>query len=216
MAGGILAQQVRHTVLFVVGNASSPATGDASIKTYLEGLGYTVTYLDDDSVTGSETGYDCVLVSDSVNHVTISSYLTFSTMPVITLEYLSWKNHKLATDATEDASQTNMDLILDTHPIAGTLSNGAISIFSSAATIRNTKNTSVLGSGATVIFESPVGSGRACIFTYENGTTLAGTPYVTALARRVALPFEYGQWSNLTTTAKEIFARSVQWAMGVI
>ena len=209
----VLDNQTDYSILFVVSNSSSPISGDASVKTHIEARGYTVTYMDDDSLTGAETGYDCIIVSDSVSSSKISNKLKESTIPVLILEYLNLVDSCLASSVSTDTGETQWRLIDDTHRIADGYSNGLITVFSSSSSVRHTSSTSNLGSGADVVFDSPDSTGRPSIFVYESGAIL--TDGEVAANRRGYMPFETTNWSILNSDAKAIFDNMVDWCLGI-
>ena len=212
-AGALLQGQENLTVLFVVGDDSAVASGDSSIKTHIENRGYTVTYIDDDDLIGTESGYGCILISDSVNSNTISNKLKDSELPILNLEYLSLTANCLSSSVSTDSNETEWELIDDSHPIASGFSNGDITIFSSASLVRHTTSTSNLGSGADVIFNSPDGVNRPSVFVYESGAALVGGD--TTNSRRVYMPFEHSNWAIFTDDAKDIFDNALDWALGI-
>jgi YD repeat-containing protein len=73
--------------LLVVGNPASLGTRDTWLKTQLQNLGWTVTVGDDDTVTsGSATGEQLIVLSESVTQTGVNTKFTSVAVPLITAE----------------------------------------------------------------------------------------------------------------------------------
>ena len=210
---GILSQGSQaKSILFVIGNPSSPNGNDANQKLHMEARGYTVTYIDDDLALGTETGYDCILISSSVSAGSVGAKFKNSSIPVVVAEHSVWDEMEFISGSfSTDTNMTDWNLVDDTHPIAGSLTNGVLTVWTAT---NNLRYSSSPASGADVVFESPDAAGRACLFVFEQGATLDDT--TTAPARRVAISLAAAAWADRNTTCEAIFDRAIDWAMNII
>lgn len=202
-------------ILLVVGNAASPTTGDALIKTILEGMGYTVTYVSDEAAE-DVTGMDGVVIAESVAGATLGSKYATVAVPVVALEqaYLDDMGFCTTADIGQQATQTQVSWLSTTHPIAdgpfGTFS-GTTTIFGSPATLGRYDFTGG-GAGsqeniASITADSTIIVCAAC----DEGTSLL---IGNAAAKRAFIWPQDAASASLNSDGTNVLKNAFAWAFG--
>ncbi len=157
-------------VVMVVANPGSLSTGDSAVKSRLEGLGLTVTVLDDDGITASASeGASFVVLSSTINSNVVGATFVGVVQPVWvakpwSLDDMGMTGLVSGTDfGTTSASTVT---IADAgHPLAAGYT-GSVQVTTSSKTM-----SWGLPSGDADIVATA--AGRATTFVYQAGDTLA-------------------------------------------
>jgi subtilisin family serine protease len=199
----------RGQALFV--RAASPAPGDIAVRDRLVGIGFDVTERSDSALLASDAaGKDLVVVSGSVSSTTVGNKLTNVTAPVLSMEAFIFDDMKMTgpvsgTDFGSLGSQTQVDIVDPTHPMARTLSG-----LRTASSSAGTYNWGVPGAGAAVVGLLASGT-RASVFGYQVGSAMVG---MTAPGRRVGLFVDTIAAGAFTPDGRSLFDAAVYWAAG--
>jgi hyaluronoglucosaminidase len=194
-------------LLFIVGSLPLPS-GDALTQQRLEFLGYPVAVLvAAPSTTADATGKAAVIVSSTVASGAVSTKFRDVTIPVATYESFLFDDMGMATSVGEEFSQSNVNTVAPTHPMAAGRS-GSVKVYKVPDRLR----WGVVGAEAQVVLTMPNAADRAVLFGYEQGATLvSGTP---APARRAAWFLGDNGVESLSTDGLAIFDASVRWLLG--
>jgi len=176
-------------ILFIYANDPVMQPGDDAIKAYLEGLGHTVTYFDDDEneadTEAAAEAADMVFISESVGSGKIRTEITEIAIPMVVNEAWGWDEMGLCTltsgaeDQGVDVATTDIEIIAPGHPLTAGLT-GTVTVLTDITGERGIAriSTGTPGSAATVIAQATLSDGAtyACLFVYEKGAELAVTP----------------------------------------
>jgi len=183
---------------FLIGSPASPNTSqDTPFKTFLEGKGHVVTYIDDaELLTHDYTQYDIVLVSETCS--VGSGYLNkiiSDKRPAVLTENHFYGQLIASSDATAFLSYT-INITNNTHYITQPFLLGDLQVYSSSSGIQGVYN---LLPGTTEL--AKIGTNSALV-VQEYG----GVRYVF-----------FGPYLGnvLTDIGRDLFYRSIEWAVGV-
>lgn len=199
------------TALLVVNNSASPTTTDAFIKTILEGLGFTVTYI---SASASEDlTKDFVFLAESPSSVTLGSkYSTFAG-GLVTAEMGVVDDDDLSAGAAHNVGSFTDIVIVDSgHPIAAGLS-GTVTVLGSSSVVNLSDYADLPGAAQIVADGTTTGGTSSPYYAYEAGDTMANSHV--AEGRRVAIgwiPDSGG--STLTADGIALLEAAITWASG--
>ncbi|MFB0525286.1 MAG: hypothetical protein ACETVZ_07070 [Phycisphaerae bacterium] len=162
--------------------------GDDTLKAYLEGLGHTVTYFDDNEneadMEAAAAAADVVFISESVDSKNINNKITEIETPMVITECWAWYEMGLCTptpgaDDSIAVATTDIEIIAPGHPLAAGLT-GTVTVLTDIAGDRGNAriSTGIPGSAATVVAQATLSDGHtyACLYAYEKGAELAVTP----------------------------------------
>jgi hypothetical protein len=191
-------------VVMVVGNPAALSTGDSAVKSRLEGLGLSVTVLDDNGITASASeGASFVVVSSTANSNVVGDTFAGVVQPVLVAKPWSLDDMGMTglVGGTDfGTTSANSVLIVDeAHPLAAGY----------------TGSVQVTGSNKTMSWGLPAGdadiiataSGRATTFVYQPGDTLAdgstaaGCRVTYSLFQSAPSSFTADGWTMFDTTA---------------
>jgi hypothetical protein len=195
-------------IRLVVADGSAPTSGDAALKSYLEGKGHTVTYHNDETAVGDLTGIDLVVVGESCAGATVGSKYLNVTIPVITFEQAHLAAMNMAAASGNVSSQTDITITGD--PIGHGFANGDLTI----STSETFNYGASLGAGGQS-FATNVGfSLQHTGFIYEQGADLVSG---TAAGKRGFLCLKDAMWagSTINSDGLTIFDALLDWALGV-
>ena len=209
-----------QNVVLVVGTPGSLSNRDTWMRDRLQAAGWTVTIVDDDSMTsGSLTGKQLVAISESVGGTgltTTGTVLVSAAIPVVAAESFIYDELGMTGTGTNQgstASQSSLDLTTAgaAHPLGADLAQGNVTTATSATM---THGWGKPNTNAVVAATLTGDATKATIFGYDTSATMVTG---TAPARRVGF-FYYG--GNGATTfndnASKLFDASVQWAANSI
>jgi len=186
-------------------------SGDAAVRSRLEGYGYTViVVLDTASSAADATGRDLVIISSTAESVDVSSKFRDVTVPVIVYEPWIFDDMGMTgptewVDYTWIADQTQLDIIDPGHPLAAGLSG--------TLTVSNVVDVMTMGvpnANAARVATQAGDPGWYTIFAYETGASMVG---VTAPARRVGYYLNNAMPDTLTEDGRALFDAAVNWAL---
>ena len=205
--GGGTGSGCNKEVLFVVGSTNLNSS-DATVKSRLESLGYTVTVGDDYYCkTEDANGKGLVLISATVNSGYVGSKFRDVAVPV-----LCWESYLYDDMGMTGSSYGTQGYVYSTtiqtsnHPLAAGLS-GTVNVLNSWSTI----SWGNPGQEAVRIASVPGNSSRSMIFAYEAGATMVG---MAAPARRAGF-FLYTNTGNyMTSNGLQLLDAAVIWAIG--
>jgi regulation of enolase protein 1 (concanavalin A-like superfamily) len=196
------------SALFVT-NSTTLGTGDTAIRNRLDSLGYNVTVKDaPSSTTADATGKTLVVVSSTITSTDVNTKFRTVTVPVVTWESgifddLGMTGTVSGTDFGTQASQTQVNVVASTHPMAAGLS-GLVSASASSAYTWGVPN-----ANAARVATLSGNSTRYVMFGYDSGAAMPG---LSAPARRVGLFLGDTTATSLTANGWALFDASIRWA----
>jgi len=203
--------------------------GDDALKAFLEGLGHTVTYLDDDedeaTTEAAAAAADAVFISETVSSSNIRDEITEVETLMVVAEPWAWDEMGLTEgggSGTEVAT-TDIEIVEPGHFLAAGLS-GTVPVLTDITgpdwgTARF--GMGIAGAEATVIATATLSDGQTYdfIFVYEKGAKLAqapadGSPQVAADIR-VCLGFDVRSYPLWNENAYALFEAAMNYALGL-
>lgn len=211
-------------ILFITADPTNPQ--DAVIKNFLEGLGHTVTYIDDNedepTTESAAAAADLVYISESVSSGQISTEITEIETPMIVAEPWAWDEMGLTDGGgggTEVAT-TEITIVDPGHYLAAGLS-GTIQVLTGIGDTEIARfGNGLPGIGATVIATATLSDELTydVLFVYEKGSTLAVSPAdgspQTAADTRICMFYDLRSISLLNENAYALLAAAVNYALG--
>jgi thermitase len=198
---------VTRKALLVVGSTTL-SSGDSSIKSRMENLGYTVTVQDDDtSASSNATGKDVVIISASVSATAVNTKFRDVAVPVVSAEDGLYDDMKMVNLASVDQNLTTGQtqvVMGSTHPMAAGLI-AQLPVYTSAYDMGWGKP----AASAVKIATLPGDSTKALIFAYDKGATMVG---LTAPARRAGFFIRDTGSTLLNTPGIQLFESAITWA----
>jgi len=204
--------------------------GDEAIKAFLESLGHTVTFFDDDedeaATEVAAAGADVVFISETVSSGKIREEITeVETLMVIT-EAWAWDEMGLTEGGGSgvDVATTDIEIVAPGHFLAAGLSGTAPVLTDITGPVSGTARFSmgVAGPEATVIARATLSDGLTydVVFVYEKGAALAqppadGSPQVAADIR-ICLGFDYRSYPLWNDNAYALLEAAVNYALGIV
>jgi hypothetical protein len=192
--------------LLVVGSATLN-TGDAAVKSRLEGLGYAVT-LKTVAVTADATGKDVVVITSTVTAADVNTKFRTVSAPVIVWESILYDDMGMVDLAANEGSYSaeNNINVSGTHALTAGLLAGTYSSYSSSDMISWGKP----AASAIKIANLSSDSSLTTIFAYDKGTQMVG---ITAPGRRIGLMLGDVGASKLGWAGGLLFNAAVTWAV---
>ncbi len=187
----------------MVGDASTLLVGDLPFRNRLDGLGFTVELIDDDTLSSAAVFDDAslVVVSSSVVPSKIPSWMATLPLPILNAEAYIQFTLRLATSPAEQGNVTTMGIVDGDHPLAGGLDGNVV------VQQANPAGLAYPVAAATVIARIP-GADKSSLYGIETGAALTTG---TAPARRVGFFTSYGSQSKLTTAGWTLFDAAISW-----
>ncbi len=208
-------------ILFV---ASMTAEGDDALKAFMEGLGHTVTYLDDDedeaTTEAAAAAADLVFISESVGSGGIKNEITELEVPMIVGEPYAWDEMGLTEGSGGDdlAVTTDVEIVDPGHYLAAGLS-GTVAVLTEILEGGNLGK-GITGPEATVIATATLSDGVTydVIFVYEKGAALPVAPAdgsaQVAADIRIGFGFHANNFPALSDNAYALLGAAVDYALG--
>ncbi len=211
--------------LFAVGS-SNLGTGDSAVKTRLESLGYTVTVqvANNGLLTSQADGKAVVVISSTVNDGNVTNKFRHVAVPVVAWEPLVFDDMGMTGTTSNThfgtlASQTQVNIVTPSHPMAAGLSSGApVPVASPASTFAWGKTNANAVKIAALLSDAT----KFPIFGYDAGANMPGADGVSAgldaPSRRVALFMsDTTAASNFgNTNGGPLFDAAIKWAAEVV
>jgi hypothetical protein len=205
----VVTQPVAGFNIFWLSNSSNPSGSDNTIINHLESAGHTVTTESDQASPSPPTDiltYDLVILSEAVagSSAPGADYLN-TDIPLLSFEAYCLDEMEMAGGHTDDTAETQIEIVDDTHLIAGGLANGTHTITNS-----NTYNwQSSLGPDFHLVGET-VG-GNPLLGYYDEGDE--GTGSFTMPNKRAFFTIRLAAMSGITATGLDIVDGIVEWLM---
>lgn len=191
------------TIGLVVGNAASPTTGDALLKTRIESAGWPVAYVDDaDAVPTGRRGF---VLSATTDAATVGTKYDAVTVPVLTINHNLWDDNRLAANVGASTA-SSADYDLEAHAVTTGLAD-PLTVLTAAQAQRGVLNASI-AAGGTVVARPGADAGRGAAWVVETGGTLTSG---TAPARRAALFLPDAWLPLLTAGGQQLVENLVNW-----
>ena len=172
-------------ILFISSMDTTHKAGDDALKAFLEGMGHTVTYLDDNEVDAAmrtaAAQADLVFVSESVGSANVRNKITAVDTPMVIAESWAWDEMGLTTGAGggQNAVTPNIQIVAPGHPLAAGLA-GSVPVFTALTGARGAARfgNGLAGKDATVIARATLTDGATydVLYVYDKGATLAVAP----------------------------------------
>ncbi|MHC4558944.1 MAG: LamG-like jellyroll fold domain-containing protein [Planctomycetota bacterium] len=200
---------------------------DALIKTFLEGLGHTVTYFDDNedepAMETAAAAADLVYISESVSSSNVRDKITEIETPMIVGEPYAWDEMGLTSGGggVSEVVSTNITIVNPGHFLAAGLS-GTVPVLTGIGEIEIARfGTGIAGGQASVIATATLSDDQTydVIIVYEKGAELAvapndGSPQIAA-DMRICMFFDYIAQPLLNENAYKLLAAAVNYALGM-
>ena len=209
-------------ILFV---SSMTAVEDDALKAFMEGLGHTVTYIDDDedeaTTEAAAAAADLVFVSESVGSGGIKNEITEIEVPMIVGEPWAWDEMGLTEGSGGDdpAVTTDVEIVDPEHYLAAGLS-GTVAVFTEILAGCNLGK-GITGPEATVIATATLSDTVTydVIFVYEKGAALPVAPAdgsaQVAADIRIGFGFHANCYPVLSENAYVLLGAAVDYALGL-
>ncbi len=205
---------------------------DDALKAFLESLGHTVTYFDDDGTAldmkAAAAAADVVFISESPGSAKVQAKINEIATPMVVGEPWAWDQMGLGTLTTGASAEgvnvatTDIEIAAPGHPLAAGLT-GTVTVLTGLTGPRGTArfSTDTPGSNATVIARATLSDGVTydVIFVYEKGATLPllpadGTPNKAADIR-VCFGFDELSYLVWNENAFKLFEAAINFALGI-
>ena len=218
-------------ILFIV-NDPTLATypHDAVIGDFLEGLGHTVTYFDDNEseadMEAAAAAADLVWISESVGSGNVNTKITEVEIPMVVGEPYAWDEMGMTLNSpcqTSDVATTDIEIINPSHFLAAGLS-GTVTVLTDITGpdgVAQFANGKVGGQG-TSIATAKLADGQTYdqIVVYEKGAELAVNPTdgsgPTAADIRIGMFFHYYGHTMLNDNAFKLMEAAVKYVLAPI
>ncbi|MBN1806276.1 MAG: hypothetical protein JW837_13595 [Sedimentisphaerales bacterium] len=217
-------------VLFISSMDETHLPGDDMLKAFIEGLGHTVTYFDDDedeaTTEAAAAEADVVFISESVSSGQIRTEITEIETPMVITESWGWDEMGLITGGGVDApdvATTDIEIVAPGHPLAAGFT-GTVSVLTDIVSERGPARFGghgAAGGAAIVIARATLSDGLTwdIIFVYEKGAELPvppadGSPRQAADIR-VCLGFDEQSYLVWNENAFTLLEAAINFALGI-
>ncbi|UCG58515.1 MAG: LamG domain-containing protein, partial [Phycisphaerales bacterium] len=213
-------------ILFVSSLETDHMPGDDAIKAFFEGLGHTVTYIDDDedepTTEAAAAAADLVYISESVGSGAIREEITEIETPMIVGEPYAWDEMGLTTDTARNQipDSVNITIVSAGHPMAAGYS-GDVPVFTGLSG-GDLIPVGTTGGGAVVIATASGDrqTDAHVLFVYEKDAALAappadGSPQVAADTRIGFFAASPVAQELLSTEGQDLLSAAVDYALGM-
>ena len=216
-------------ILFVSSMDPAHMPGDDALKAFMEDLGHTVTYFDDDESEAdtevAAAAADLVFISESVGSGGIRTEITEIETPMVITECWGWDEMGLTSGggAGQNVVTTDLEIVAEGHPLAAGLS-GTVPVLTALASERGTARfgNGIAGDEALVIAQATLADNETydVIFVYERGAALPvapadGSPQFAA-DTRVCLGFDEQSYLVWNENAYALLRAAIDCAMGTL
>ena len=222
------AEAVGADILFISAMDGGEAGADDDLKAFMEGLGHTVTYFDDDedeaATEVAAAAADLVFISESVGSGGIREEITEVEVPMIVNEMWAWDEMGLTHGggADEVTVTTNIEIVDPGHYLAAGLSGTVAFLTDLTSTLGECRlGKGIAGDEATVIATATLADGETydVIFVYEKGAALPVPPTdgSAQIAADVRVCFGFHEYCDpvLSDDAYALLEAAINYALGV-
>jgi hypothetical protein len=217
-----------ENILFIAALEDTFMPGDDALKAFIEGLGHTVTYFDDDEneedTEIAAAAADLVFISESVSSGDIRTEITEIETPMVITEAWGFDEMGLTLGTGEgvNVETTEIEIVNPEHPLAAGLS-GTVSVLNDITSERGTARftSGRAGDDATVIARATLSDGVTydVIWVYEKGATLAVAPEDgsgrEAAEMRVCFGFDEQSFLAWNDNAYFLLEAAINYALGI-
>jgi hypothetical protein len=166
----------------VVAVSTALTTMDTAVKTRLEGLGWTITLVDDDAAAPSTAGYGLCVFAESCLTASLGTKYNHYGIPLVILDTSPVVNFDMSSNSGGNATAATAVTVLDaTAPMANG-KTGTVTVLASGCI---GYMAAPFGAGVDLVLSLSGNSAQVCGFTYEAGAALLNSH--TAEARRAQL-----------------------------
>ncbi len=215
-------------ILFVSSLQEEHMPGDDALKAFMEGLGHTVTYFDDDESEAdtevAAAAADLVFISESVGSGGIRTEITEIETPMVITECWGWDEMGLTSGggAGQEVATTDIEIVTPGHPLAAGLS-GTVTVLTDITSDRGAARfgQGIAGDEATVIATATLADGQTydVIFVYEKGAALPVPPAdgsePFAADTRVCVGFDEQSYLVWNDNAYALLEAAIKYVLGV-
>ncbi len=202
----------------LIGGAGSASASDNAIAQFLNGLGYDVTYYDDEpgnrpNAATLAAEQDLVIISSTVTSSNIAGEFRNQPVPVI-----HWESALNSTARVPLASsglvvtESQINILDNNHPITAGLALGTIDAFTTPSLMSIAR--APLGTDAALLATRGGDTNDYAIIAADTGDELLGG-YI-APDKRVYLYLEDASWLNATSATQQILQQAVAWTAGTV
>ncbi|HUV67361.1 MAG TPA: fibronectin type III domain-containing protein, partial [Sedimentisphaerales bacterium] len=216
-------------ILFISAMDPAMMPGDDALKAFMESLGHTVTYFDDNeseaATEAAAAAADLVFISESVGSGNIRNEITEIQTPMIITEAWGWDEMGLTSGggAGQDVISTDIQIVAPKHVLAAGLS-GTVPVLTDIAGDRGPARlgNGIAGREATVIARATLTDGQTydVLFIYEKGAALPVAPAdgsaQVAADMRICLGFDEHSYLLWNENAYALLRAAIRYALGMI
>ncbi|MEI2639835.1 MAG: hypothetical protein V9F03_12705 [Microthrixaceae bacterium] len=193
-------------VLLMVANPAGLNSMDTWAKTRLEAKGWTVSPVDDDTVTLAQADTaDLVVVSPSISS-SKSAVVAGTTTGLVSGSVGGWDELKMVTGQNLVTGSTSVDIVDGAHPAAGGLSEGNVVTSTTGAS----HSWGLIGADAQIVATITGEVSKPAVFSYDLGDRLVDGSK--ASGRRVSWTQFSVTPADVTVDANTLFDAAVDWA----
>lgn len=203
-------------------------SGDDALKAFMEGLGHTVTYIDDDedepTTEAAAAVADLVYISESVGSGGVRDEITEIETPMVITEAWAWDEMGLTEGGGSgvEVATTDIEIVEPGHYLAAGLSGTVPVLTDITDPVSGTARFSmgIAGEEATVIARATLSDGQTydVLIVYEKGAALAQAPSdgsdQVAADIRVCLGFDRRSYPLWNENAYALFEVAINYALG--
>jgi len=203
-------------------------SGDDALKAFMEGLGHTVTYFDDDEseadTEAAAIAADLVFISETVGSGGIRNEITEIETPMVINEAWAWDEMGLTEGGGSgiDVATTDIEIVDPGHYLAAGLSGTVPVLTDITDPVSGTARFSmgIAGEEGTVIARATLSDGQTydVLLVYEKGAALAQAPAdgsdQVAADIRVCLGFDRRSYPIWNENAYALFEAAINYALG--
>jgi hypothetical protein len=216
-------------ILFISSMDPTHMPGDDALKAFMEKMGHTVTYMDDNeaqaTMRDAAAQADLVFISESVGSANVREKITDIDTPMVITECWAWDEMGLTEGggAGQEAVTPDIQIVVPGHPLAAGLT-GSVPVVSDLTSARGAVRfgNGIAGKDATVIARATLTDGQTydIIFVYDKGATLAvpptdGSPQVAANIR-VCLGFDEQSYLVWNDNAYALLEAAINYGLGIL
>jgi len=202
--------------------------GDDALKAFIEGLGHTVTYLDDDAdekeTEEAAAAADLVYISESVGSAKVRLEIPEVEVPMVITEAWAYDEMGLTLGTGEgiDVASTDIEIVLPGHPLTAGLT-GTVTVLTDLQSSRGPArfSTGRASEDATVVARATLSDGGTydVLWVYEKGAKLAvppadGSPQIAADIR-VCLGFDEQSYLAWNENAYKLLQAAINFGLGI-
>jgi hypothetical protein len=216
-------------ILFISSMDPTHMPGDDALKAFMEKMGHTVTYMDDNeaqaTMRDAAAKADLVFISESVGSANVREKITAIDTPMVITECWAWDEMGLTSGggAGQEVVTPDIQIVAPGHPLAAGLT-GSVPVLTDLASTRGAARfgNGIAGKDATVIARATLTDGQTydVIFVYDKGATLAvaptdGSPQVAANIR-VCLGFDEQSYLVWNDNAYALLEAAINYGLGIL